>query len=74
MTLNEMLTAVQTDNVSDELIDALTEFYWDFDPYGIMEEYGGHISDKGVRKAVADNVRYLLRNDKDTLLSDLRGN
>jgi len=72
MTIPEMITAVEENNITDELIDALVAFMWDFDPYGIMNEFGGAIEDDGVRDKVVGEINYALENDVNILLNDLR--
>ena len=59
MTNAELALAVDTGNITDELLNALADFYWDFDPYGIMNDMG-HIDDDGVRDELKQSIRYIL--------------
>ena len=70
MTIPEMITAVKENEITDELVNALVEFMWDFDPYGIMDAYG-HIDDDGVRGQLIEEVRYCLGSDKEVILENL---
>lgn len=71
MTNIEMVNAVRANNITEKLIDALVEFKWNYDPYGIMEAFGGHIDDEGVREQVIEEVKYLLENDREILIDEL---
>lgn len=57
MILTEMKTAIQEHNITDELINALVYFNWDFDPYGFLDEWG-HLDDEGVKEVVVEEMRY----------------
>ena len=57
MILTEMKTAIQEHNITDELINALVYFNWDFDPYGFLDEWG-HLDDEGVKEVVVEVMRY----------------
>lgn len=70
MTIPEMITEVKGGVITDELINALVEFMWDYDPYGILDEYG-HLDDEGVREQLAEEVRYRLTEDVNLMLDDL---
>lgn len=70
MTIPEMITAVEENNITDTLIDALVAFMWDYDPYGILDAYG-HIDDDGVKEKVAEEVRFCLNNEQTDLLERL---
>ena len=72
MTNTELALAVDTGNITDELLDALTDFYWDFDTYGIMDEIG-HIDDDGVRDELKNSIRYTLENSPEIIIEDLKG-
>lgn len=66
----EMIAAIEANRITPELKENLINFYWNFDPYGIMEEYG-HIDDPGTREKVLRDIQYLLDNDRKTILNDL---
>lgn len=70
MTLTEIKTAVQEHNITDELINALVLFSWDFDTYGFLNEYGA-IDDEGVREAVAEEMRYQVEHCTEELIESL---
>ena len=71
MTNIEMVEAIITNAITEELINNLVAFKWDYDPYGIMEAFGGHIDDEGVREQVVAEVVYLLENDREVLIDEL---
>ena len=71
MTIANMITTIEENNITEGLINALVEFMWDFDPYGILSEYGA-IDDEGVREKVAEEVRYRLNEDANLMLNDLK--
>lgn len=66
----EMIAAIEAGKITRELKENLIDFYYDFDPYGIIEEYG-HIDDPGTRDKVLRDINYLLNNDRKIILSDL---
>lgn len=66
----EMIEAIEAGRITPELKENLIRFYWGFDPYGIMEEYG-HIDDPGTRDKVLRDINYLLNHDRKTILNDL---
>lgn len=70
MTLTEIKTAVQEHNITDELINALVYFTWDFDPYGFLDEWG-HPDDEGVKEAVAEEMRYQVEHCTKELIESL---
>lgn len=69
-TVSDMLEKVRNDQISDRLIDALVDFCYDFDPYGIQDNYG-LIDDEGVRDQLRENVVYVLDNDRADLIEEL---
>ena len=70
MTNREMIKRIIDGDKSEELVNALVEFKWNYDPYGVMDAYG-HIDDEGVREQMADEVRYLLDNDTVVLIDEI---
>lgn len=70
MTLAEMIKRITAGDKSEELINALIEFKWETDPYGVMDAYG-HIDDEGVREQMRDEVVYMLDNDPVTLVLEV---
>ena len=70
MTIREMITAITDGVITDRLVNALVEFMWDYDPYGIMDYYG-HIDDDGVREQLANEVRFCLDEEETVLLDNL---
>ena len=72
MTNNELINAIETANITDAVIDELINFEWEYDPYGIIDFFGGHIDDPGVRDRVRTEVIYRLNNEKDVLIDELR--
>ena len=71
MTNAEMIKRINEGDESEEIINNLVAFKWDYDPYGIMEAFGGHIDDEGVREQVVAEVVYLLENDRKALIDEL---
>lgn len=69
-TVSDMLEKVRKGDISDRLIDALVDFCYDFDPYGIQDNYG-LIDDEGVRDQLRENVVYVLDNDRADLIEEL---
>lgn len=67
MTLEEMKIAIQENRITDELINALIYFTWDFDPYGFLDEWG-HPEDEGVKEAVAEEMRYQVENCRKDII------
>ena len=71
MTNEELIRRILAGDRSEELINALIEFKWNFDPYGVMDAYG-HIDDEGVREQMADEVNYLLDNEPAILVDEIK--
>ena len=71
MTNREMIKRILDGDKSEELVNALVEFKWNYDPYGVMDAYG-HIDDEGVREQMVDEVRYLLDQDPVTLIDEIK--
>lgn len=69
-TVSDMLEKVRKDEISDRLLDALADFCYDFDPYGVMDNYGA-IDDEGVRDKVKEEITYLLDSDRQELIDQL---
>lgn len=69
-TISDMLAKVRAGDVSDRLLDALADFCYDFDPYGVQDNYG-RIEDEDVRNQVKGEITYLLENDKQELINQL---
>lgn len=69
-TVSDMLEKVRKDEISDRLLDALAEFCYDFDPYGVMDNYGA-IDDEGVRDKIKEEITYLLDSDRQELINQL---
>ena len=55
---------------SPELIESLVKFYDEFDPYGVLDFYGD-ISVKSRREKMKTDIRYLLKNDPEQVISDI---
>lgn len=72
MTNAELIKAIDTGIITDELLENLADFYWDFDPYGIMD-YMGSIEDPGVRDELKQSIRYTLENSPECIIEDLKG-
>ena len=72
MTIAEMIQAVERYEITEQLINALVQFEWDFDPYGCMDEFGGHIDDEGVREQIADEIRFRLDECRQIILAELQ--
>ena len=70
MTVEEIIKRITAGDKSEELIQALIDFKWETDPYGVMDAYG-HIDDEGVREQMRDEVVYMLENDTVTLILDI---
>ena len=70
MTLTEMKTAIQEHNITDELINALVNFTWNFDPYGFLDEWG-YLEDEGVKEAVAEEMRYQVEHCAGIIIENL---
>lgn len=67
MTKEEMITAIEAGNITEELVNAIVEFEWELDPYEVLNNYG-HIDDEGVRERMAVDVWYALsHNPKDAI-------
>lgn len=71
MTSAEMIKRITDGDRSKELVNALIEFKWKYDPYGVMDAYG-HIDDEGVREQMADEVNYLLDNEPALLIEEIK--
>ena len=69
-TIADMLEKVRKDEISDRLLDALADFCYDFDPYGVQDAYG-KIEDEDIRNQVKEDIVYLLDSDKQELISQL---
>jgi len=69
-TISDMLEKVRKDQISDRLLDALVEFCYDYDPYGIQDNYG-LLDDEGVRDQIKEEVMYVLDSEKDILIDEL---
>lgn len=70
MTLTEMKTAIQENKITDELINALVYFTWDFDPYGFLDEWG-HPEDEGVMETVVEEMRYQVENCRNDIIETI---
>ena len=67
----EMIKRILAGDKSEELVNALIEFKWNYDPYGVMDAYG-HIDDEGVREQMADEVRYMLNQEPVILIDEIK--
>lgn len=56
---------------SPELIESLVKFYDEFDPYGVLDEYGD-ISVKYRRERMKRDIRYILREDPRQVIKDIK--
>lgn len=65
-----LLEHIVNNTVTPEDIEDLISFYWDFDPYGILDAWG-HIGTKKASSAVRKEIKYLLENDKKELIEVL---
>ena len=70
MTLTEMRTAIQEHNLTDNLINALIYFTFDFDPYGFLNEWG-YPDDEGVKEIVAEEMRYQVEHCTEEIIETL---
>lgn len=72
MTNQEMAEAVQNNNITEELILNLVEFYFDFDPYGIRDEYGD-LPEEEMRAKVREEIEYMLltKSSRAIVIADL---
>lgn len=76
MTKEDMLkeiragVAVNRKRWSANLIESLFQFYDEFDPYGMREEYGDLTVKSHIARAKRD-IRYLLNNTPEVTISDL---
>lgn len=57
MTITEIKTAIQEHNITDELLNALVYFTFDYDPYGFINEYG-HPDDEGAKELAIEELKY----------------
>ena len=57
MTITEIKTAIQEHNITDELLNALVYFTFDYDPYGFIDEYG-YPDDEGVKEFAVEELKY----------------
>lgn len=71
MTYAGMIKAIKAGSITENLENALIDFYWDFDPYGIMDNYG-HLNDNGVKEALLSDILYMLHNDPNTIIEDIK--
>lgn len=71
MTYASMIKAIKAGSITENLENALIQFYWDFDPYGIMDNYG-HLNDNGVKEALLSDILYMLHNDPNTIIEDIK--
>ena len=71
MTYAGMIKAIKAGSITENLENALIQFYWDFDPYGIMDNYG-HLNDNGVKEALLSDILYMLHNDPNTIIEDIK--
>lgn len=67
MTKEEMIQAIKSGNITDELVEAMVDFTWDFDPYGVLDAWG-HPDEPEVRDAMREDVRYTLTNSPNDAL------
>ena len=67
----EMIKRILAGDKSEELVNALIEFKWNYDPYGVMDAYG-HIDDEGVREQMADEVRFMLDQEPVILIDEIK--
>lgn len=72
MTNEKMLEEIRKGKkrFSPELIESLVEFYDEFDPYGVLDEYGD-ISVKYRRKRMKRDLRYMLRKEPEYIINDI---
>ena len=70
MTLIEMRNAVENGNITEELLNGLAYFMYDFDPYGTLDEFG-FIEDEGVKDTMIAEMRYQVVECKKELLETL---
>ena len=70
MTLTEMKTAIEENRITDELINALIYFTWDFDPYGFLDEWG-HPDDDGVKETVGEEMRYQVEHCRKEIIETI---
>ena len=73
MTKEEMIKEISQGKkrFSPELIEELVEFYDEFDPYGVLDFYGC-ITIKSHREKMKKDIRYLLRNDPEQAIKDIK--
>ena len=67
MTKEELIAAIKSGNITEELVDAFVDFEWDFDPYGVLDAWG-HPDEPEVREAMRKDVRYTLINNPEDAL------
>ena len=71
MTEEEMIAAIEAGNITRKLVDALVDFEWENDPYGVLNEYG-YIEDRGVRAKLRKDARLALETDPQAVIAYLR--
>ena len=70
MTNSELLQAIKNGRDDTEIVEAVTDFVYDFDTYGCWDAYG-RIEEDGVRDQIREEAIFLLHEERDELISML---
>ena len=70
MSKEELIKAVNAGEIDDKTLSELVSFMWDFDPYGIMNEYFG-LSDDARQTAIEQEILYVVRTEPKILIEML---
>ena len=73
MNTAELVEVVRSGKVDDRVLAELVRAMWDFDPYGIMNEYFG-LPDEEVQANVERDILYAVENCPEELIDILEAN
>jgi hypothetical protein len=68
--IEELRDAIRTQVLTDDILEQLVNFMWEFDPYGILDHYG-HIDDEGVKEQLLEEAQYRFENEPEVVLDEL---
>ena len=62
---------INTNSITDEVLDELVKVMWDYDPYGIMDEYFD-MDEEERTEALKKEILYVAENEKEQLIDIIK--
>lgn len=69
--LSRTVEMINTNSITDEVLDELVKVMWDYDPYGIMDEYFD-MDEEERTEAIKKELLFEVENEKEQLIDIIK--